>query len=193
MTIKRHDEVAAASRHAIHNLEYADRANREAGTGEGSSIVLAASNLYQTALQISDKSFWNLSDDSPIIWRQLLTPISSGDTTLTIQEGGILKKQIAPIELADTEYYDFPAGRYGAGTIFAVRKTSTTAPEIAEVHWDPNAVVTSIYLSTNAAITDVASHICVFDNGNYVRVKNNLGYTIYLVFDICIDYGGMVE
>ena len=136
------------------------------------------------ALQIDDESYWVLGDNSPIIWEQILLR----DETIEIQEGGILKKQIATIELADTEYYDLPYS-YGYGTFMAVREFSSTAPEILEIHWDYQAVVTSIFLSANSAITNSPGKFCAYDNGSTVRILNNLGYSIYLVYDIDYNEG----
>ena len=180
MTIESHNLVGAGARHAIHNLEYADRADREAGTSEGSGIVLSSANVGQVARQASDGSYWVLSDDSPIIWEQII--LRNG--TIDIQEGGILKKQIEPIELADGEYHNMPSTSYGCGTFLAVRVFSSTAPEIIEAHWDYNAVVTSIFLSANAAITNTAGKFCAYDAGSNLRILNNLGYSIYMLYDI---------
>jgi len=185
-----HSEVVAASRHAPVNLTYTSLANLKAGTNEGNGIVLTAANLYQIGYESFNGTYWVLVNNDPITWRQILVFDTSNRMSFVVWEGGYLKLNSAPIELADGEYYDLPEDSAGCGTFFACEKNAATAPEVAQVHWNIDGSVTSMFLSTNAAVTDAASSLCVFDNGSTARVKNNLGYTVYLIFDLdyCLNY-----
>jgi hypothetical protein len=49
--------------HIVHNYSYADSATRLAATG------FVAADVGKAALQVSDSSFWVLTDDSPITWQ----------------------------------------------------------------------------------------------------------------------------
>lgn len=74
MGTKVHSQVIAGARHAIHNLEYPNAANRIAGTGEGSGINPPTFvNLYQIAKQDDDDSLWMLTSVSPLTWVSLAT------------------------------------------------------------------------------------------------------------------------
>lgn len=80
MASKFHSVVNAGSRHATHNLEYADSANRIAGTNEGSGIVLSASNDFQEARQTDNDTFYKLLDGTGPTWAQeWVTPNASLD------------------------------------------------------------------------------------------------------------------
>jgi hypothetical protein len=82
MATKLHSQVVEGSRHAIHNLTYANAANRIAGTGEGSGInPPTADNLWQIAKQDDDDSLWMLVDESPLTWKQIPVGVSGTPTT----------------------------------------------------------------------------------------------------------------
>lgn len=82
MATKLHSQVVEGSRHAIHNLTYANAANRIAGTGEGSGInPPTADNLWQIAKQNDDDSLWMLVDESPLTWKQIPVGVSGTPTT----------------------------------------------------------------------------------------------------------------
>jgi hypothetical protein len=81
MATKLHSLVVEGSRHAIHNLTYANAANRIAGTGEGSGInPPTADNLWQIAKQNDDDSLWMLVDESPLTWKQIPVGVSGTPT-----------------------------------------------------------------------------------------------------------------
>ena len=63
-----HRTLAYGERHGVANLNYADAANRIAGTNEGSGTVLSAANVGQYADQLDDNSTWKLTNHSPITW-----------------------------------------------------------------------------------------------------------------------------
>ena len=63
-----HDTLDYGERHGVANLNYADAANRIAGTNEGSATVLSAANVGQYADQLDDNSTWKLTNHSPITW-----------------------------------------------------------------------------------------------------------------------------
>lgn len=68
MATLNHSEVLAGSRHPIHQLEYPDATNREAGTGETTG---ATPKLYDIAKQADDESLWEMIDQSPLTWAQV--------------------------------------------------------------------------------------------------------------------------
>jgi len=183
MTTKNHSEVAASGRHAPHNLEYASKTTRI-------NAVVTSANLYQWARQDVPESFWILLDGSPVTWAQVLAGDAADRLDIEILEGGVLKQCLAPVELADGEYYDLPEDSVGFGTFMAVEIGAATAPEIARVTWNINGNVASVFLTANAAITDTAGKFCAVDNGSTMRIINNLGYSIYMLFDLdyCLNY-----
>jgi len=81
-----HRTLAYGERHGVANLNYADAANRIAGTNEGSGTVLSAANVGQYADQLDDNSTWKLVSHSPITW-------------IAVSNGGSLK-----------DAYDFETG-----------------------------------------------------------------------------------
>jgi len=187
MTTKNHSEVAASGRHAPHNLEYASKTTRI-------NAVVTSANLYQWARQDVPESFWIMTGQSGITelpyWYQVLTGDAADRLDIEILEGGVLKQCLAPVELADGEYYDLPEDSVGFGTFMAVEIGAATAPEIARVTWNINGNVASVFLTANAAITDTAGKFCAVDNGSTMRIINNLGYSIYMLFDLdyCLNY-----
>lgn len=183
MTTTYHTEVEAGSRHAIHNLSYSNRANREAGTNEGSGIELAAANVGQVALETSTVTYWILTDHSPITWVQLLACRAADVLKLDIQEGGIVKYFSEPIELDDGEYYDTDVDIAGFATIMLTRSDTTKAHECAKVYFN-NGNIDDIYLSANASLVDLGSKMCILGQSTGLRIKNNLGYTAKLVIDM---------
>ena len=66
-----HRTLDYGERHGVANLNYADAANRIAGTNEGSGTVLSAANVGQYADQLDDNSIWKLTNHSPIVWKAL--------------------------------------------------------------------------------------------------------------------------
>lgn len=191
MNTVNHSEIAAGSRHAPHNLEYVSAVHREAGTNEVNGITVSSDNLYQVAFESGTETYWVLTGiGPPLVWKQLLTVDAENIMTATIQEGGLFKRHLEPIVLADGEYYDLPDDSVGCGTFIAVEMLAPSLPEVAQVYWNINGVVTSMFLSSSSAITDAALSFCIFDNGSTARVKNNLGYSIYLLFDLdyCLNY-----
>lgn len=191
MTTVKHSEVVAGNRHAIHNLEYMTASHREAGTNEVNGITVSSDNLYQVAFENITGTYWVLTAiGPPLVWKQLLTVDAEDTMTATIQEGGFFKFNAAPMVLADGEFYDLPDDSAGFGTFTAVEIGTPALPEVAQVYWNINGVVASVFLTSSAAITDAALSFCVFDNGSTARIKNNLGYSIYLLFDLdyCLNY-----
>ena len=57
-----HKNLTAADNHIIHALVYADDAARTGATG------LVAEDVGKAALQLNDKSYWILSNHSPVTW-----------------------------------------------------------------------------------------------------------------------------
>jgi hypothetical protein len=89
MATKLHSQVVEGSRHAIHNLTYANAANRIAGTGEGSGInPPTTANLWQIAKQDDDNSLWLCVDTAPLTWVQIVTSASGGNTDDTYNNFG---------------------------------------------------------------------------------------------------------
>lgn len=188
MATKNHSEVVAGSRHAPHNLEYTSNANREAGTNEASGITLTAANVYQIAHQTIDDSFWILLNHSPITWTRIfegpISTVASGeDQYLEVVEGGIIKDHTSPISLADDDYFDLPQ-RAGFGTFLAGPLTGTSAAECLHISWGTDGSITDLGSTTNTALTDSDTDFCAFASGNVVRIKNRLGSTKYVIFDI---------
>lgn len=183
MTTVYHTEVEAGSRHAIHNLEYSNRTNREAGASEGSGIELTASNVGQVALETGTGTYWILTDHSPITWLQIPACRATDVLKWDIQEGGVTKYFSGPIELDDGEYYDTPIDIAGFATIMLTRSDTTEAHECAKVYFN-NGNFDDIYLSTNASLTDLPLKMCILGESTGLRIKNNLGYTAKLVIDM---------
>jgi len=177
MTTVNHSEVALGARHAIHNLTYADAANRIAGTNEGSSIVLAAANVYQIAKQLDDETLWILLDDSPITWKNIITADVVDDLTYSVADGNVVHTHVAPRSLADDEYFDLPAETVGWGTFMLMAATGSGTLEWLKIAWGHNGAVTVFEAGPNSAGTDSDGDFCAFDNGNDVRIRNRLGST----------------
>lgn len=59
-----HELAPLLERHGLHNWEYADATARLAATG------FIATDVTKWAKQLSDETYWELTDDSPIVWAQ---------------------------------------------------------------------------------------------------------------------------
>lgn len=71
-----HVDAPLLERHPVHNWEYADATARLAATG------FIPADVGKWAKQLSDGTFWELTDDSPITWAQR-TGIVIGTTGAT--------------------------------------------------------------------------------------------------------------
>lgn len=59
-----HDAAPLGERHPLHNWEYANAAARLAATG------FIPADVTKWAKQLDDGTYWELTDDSPIVWVQ---------------------------------------------------------------------------------------------------------------------------
>lgn len=184
MTTINHSEVAIGRRHCVHNLQYADAANRYAGTNEANGIVLSADNVGQIAYQIDSKSYWILTDHSPITWEHIITgvPVDNG-LRVTTEAGGFYVEQENPISLADDGYIDLPAFSCGFGRFLLSTLTGGTI-EYADLMWSRTGTPEFVSNSVNTVLADTDTKFAIFDNGGgIVRVKNRLGAVKALVFE----------
>jgi hypothetical protein len=77
MTDKAHSLVNEGSRHAIHDLTYANASDRIAGINEGKGYNPPPSNkLWHIAKQDDDDSLWMIVDVSPLTWKQIPTGVA---------------------------------------------------------------------------------------------------------------------
>lgn len=80
-----HGVIPIGERHAPHNWEYADAAERTAASG------FVSADLNKLALQLDDGTYWRLSAISPVTWGAVGGSSSGGGGTATIiQETGTL-------------------------------------------------------------------------------------------------------
>ena len=188
MTVKNHSEVVKGSRHAPHNLQYASAGDREAGTNEASSITVTSANEYQVARQVDDDSFWILLDvGPPLVWVRLLDAsvtanIGGEDLLLTIADGGWAKYHSTPFSLSDDAEFNLPG--CGFGTFTAGNAIHPSNSECIHAKWDSNGTVFDLGSSTNTAFTDSDTNFCCYDAGSVARIKNRLGGTRVIIFDI---------
>lgn len=70
--------------------------------------------------------------------------------------------------LADDDGFNLPSGEEGV-----VLATNYTEHVLATVAQDGS--VTGVTTSTNGAVTDSDTDLCVFDDGDHARVRNRLG------------------
>ncbi len=71
----KHSENSLGARHAIHNWEYADAAERGAATG------FIAADLNKVALQLDDQTYWTLSDYVAPTWVALGAGVADASVT----------------------------------------------------------------------------------------------------------------
>jgi hypothetical protein len=89
MTDKAHSLVNEGSRHAIHDLTYANASDRIAGINEGKGYNPPPSNkLWHIAKQDDDNSLWLCVNTSPLTWEQIVTSASGGNTDDTYNNFG---------------------------------------------------------------------------------------------------------
>jgi hypothetical protein len=130
MTNKNHSQTLVGSRHAIHNLTYPNAANRIAGTNEGKSIVVDATNLWQVAKQDDDDSYWFLSGVAPLTWVQIATAVTAdldfgynafaGPGTVNIDAGSLTWAPAGAYDfIVDLSSSDDPLGGEG-GTYYGL-------------------------------------------------------------------------
>jgi hypothetical protein len=188
MATKNHSEVVKGSRHAPHNLEYTTATNRENGTNEASGIVLTSDHLYMVARQTDDDTFWILLGiGPPLVWARLIeaevvTTIGGEDLQISVQNGGWCKYHAGPLTLADDAEFSLPG--CGFGTFLAGNDVAPTNHECLHVSWDSNGTVYDLGSTTNTAITDSDTDWCCYDSGSVAKVKNRLGGSRYVIFEI---------
>lgn len=199
MGTKNHSEVVKGSRHAPHNLEYTNSANREAGTNEASGITLTAANVYQIARQTDNETFWMLMDHSPIEWAQVFigrdTTNIDADDGLTIfqNKGGLAHYCVDTITIDDDETFSLPTGSYGFGRFLAGDGLATgTNVEVLHICWAGNGSVQDLGSTTNTALTDSDTDWCAFDGGVSVTIKNRLGSSKVCIFEYTYYLGIVV-
>ena len=74
------------------------------------------------------------------------------------------------VSVNDAGTITMPTGVVGLLEVF-------TVAEYIKCHVEADGTITLIYKSANAAITDAASSLCVYDGGTGAIIKNNLGST----------------
>jgi hypothetical protein len=130
-------------------------------------------------------------EENGIIKKELLTNISEAtissihiDSLYTnnyFQIGG-LNLYILTQTLVDESYIDLPVSSIGFGTIQIGNNQ-----ERVNFSYSSDGVVTIIQKSLNVSNSDLDSNLCVFDNGENVRIKNNLGSTLVLRINITLS------
>ena len=188
MTVVNHSEVAAGSRHAPHNLVYSNATNREAGTNEASGITLTADHVYMIAKQTDEESFWLLLDHSPITWLKIrdstvVTSYSGEDMKEKIPGMGMLRLHDR-FTLADDAEFDLPNYTGGFGRILAGPVSGSSSVECLHICWGSDGAPLDLGSTTNTALTDSDTNLCAYDNGTKVTIKNRLGSTKAIIFEI---------
>jgi hypothetical protein len=188
MTVKNHSEVVKGSRHAPHNLEYTNSTNREAGTNEASGITLSADNVYQVARQTGDDSFWILLNHSPITWLRLrdgsvVSTYSGEDVEESIPGMGLVRAHDR-FTLADDAEFDLPSYSGGFARILAGPVTGASSVECLHICWGSDGAPIDLGSTTNTALADTDTNLCAYDNGTKVTIKNRLGSTKAMIFEI---------
>jgi hypothetical protein len=95
----------------------------------------------------------------------------------------MVTRHITPITLADNAYFDLPASSAGFGTFFFGGDSYGIS---VYIHWGTNG---EIYYhpfqdpNSNLSPTDNDGHVCIFDNGTSVRIKNTMSATLSCMFD----------
>jgi hypothetical protein len=123
-----HKDLGLAKRHPAHNWEYADSAARLAATG------FVAGDVGCQALQLSDGTFWRLTDDSPITWEQVNYKL--GTTATTAAAGNHAHAGV--YQPADADLDTWATKTAPSGTVVGTTDSQTltnktlTAPTIAD-------------------------------------------------------------
>lgn len=188
MATKNHSEVVKGSRHAPHNLEYTTDVNRVAGTNEASGITLTADHVFMIARQTSDDSFWILLDHSPITWRKIrdgnvVSTYSGEDVEEAIPGMGVVR-QHERFTLADDAEFDLPNYSGGFARILAGPVTGSSSVECLHICWGSDGVPLDLGSTTNTALADTDTFLCAYDNGTKVTIKNRLGSTKAIIFEV---------
>jgi len=190
MTYINHSEVSIGKRHGVNNLQYANASNRRNGTNELNGIVLTADHVHQIAYQVDYKSYWVLTNHSPITWDQILVGFTAPSYGLRIinENGGFVVIQDDPIELADDAYIDLPDETWGFGKFVLSSALPGGGIEFGDITWSATGIPLFIANSTNAVLADTDTKFAIFDNGTNVRVRNRLGLTQLMVYEFFYGY-----
>lgn len=81
-----HDVAPLGERHPLHNWEYANAAARIAATG------FVASDVTKWAKQLDNRTYWELTDDSPVTWERRTrptTPTTLADAATIATDAGL--------------------------------------------------------------------------------------------------------
>ena len=183
-----HDEELAGSIHIIHNYEYANEAARLAATG------FTANDVGKVAQQQSDKTYWILSDHSPITWKQLCSsggitgdvigPASATDGNIALFDGTtgkLIKNGPAPIVFGRDYQAAADATRSTTTSTTFQTKLQLVAPVLTgtyRIGWHAvvdqasvaDAVQAQLYNVTDASVVGVIQEHEPKDSNNRISV-----------------------
>jgi hypothetical protein len=142
--------------------------------------------IYGVSANPSDNStYMTFETDGNIIAWDSMT-VSGVFTTWdrpVINHSGLIHNDLyvqrASVDVADDNEISLPADTAGWGFVQAEDNE-----EYAQFSWTVNATVTLIYNSTNVVNTDTDTNLCIYDAGNYVSIKNRLGGTKTIRYEI---------
>lgn len=140
---------------------------------------MADVKLLNGKYTISDTGLVVTSGDLAAPEESLTVDHDGTDATATIGKGSLITEHTAPVSLADDGTIDLVADTAGHGFLLV-----GDAEEYVEFVWTVGNTVTAINQSSNVSLTDTDGFFCVFDNTTSVRIRNRLGTTKDVVFNI---------
>lgn len=96
--------------HRINKWEFADAAAREAGTG----YTFTASDVGKLGKQLDDRSYWELTDDSPLTWALCINPAAATAADVSSAVATAISATLLGTRLPKTGAYTVVLGDKGA-------------------------------------------------------------------------------
>lgn len=109
----------------------------------------------------------------------LYAKVAPNSTGVRTRLSVISEGNLDSVTLQNDEYVDLPGSTTGSGFVQILNNEAW-----AQFSWSQNGTITLMINSANVADSDTADKLCLFAQDNGVRIKNRLGATKELTYQI---------